>query len=40
MFIKTGYFHSTYVFPIIIVIMALDSESRCPGFKTAGWLQG
>ena len=40
MFIKTGYFHLTYVFAVIVVIMVLDLESTCPGFKTAGWIQG
>ena len=30
----------TYVFPIIEVVRVLDSQSRSPSSKTAGWLQG
>ena len=37
---KTGHLHLSYVLPIIVVIRALDSQSRSPGFKTAKWLQG
>ena len=40
MFIKTGHLHLTYVFPIIVVVRALDFQSRSLGIKTAGWLQG
>ena len=39
MFIKAGHLHLTCTFPIIVVVGVLDSESRSPGFKTAGWLQ-
>ena len=27
-------------FPIIVMVSALDSQYRSPGFKTAGWLKG
>ena len=40
MFIKTEHLYLTYVFPVILVIKVLDSQSRGPGFKTTGWLQG
>ena len=30
----------TYIFPIIVVVRVLVSQSRSPGFKTTGWLQG
>ena len=33
MFIKTGHLHLTYVFPIVVVVMVLFSQSRSPGFK-------
>ena len=39
MFIKTEHLHLTYVFPIIVVVRALDSQFRSPGFKTTWWLQ-
>ena len=39
MFIKTVHLHLTYVFPIIIVVRELDSQSRSPQFKTTGYLQ-
>ena len=38
MFIKTVYLRLTYVFPIIIVVRALDSQFSSLKFKTAGWL--
>ena len=40
MFIKSGHWHLTYIFPIILVVRALDSQSVNPGFKITGWLQG
>ena len=39
MSIKSGHLHLTYVFPIIIVVRALDSQSSSVRFKTAGWPQ-
>ena len=40
MFIKTEHLHLTYIFPINIVIRALNSQSRSTGLETAGRLQG
>ena len=39
MFRKTGQLHLTYLFPIITLVRALDSQSTNPKFKTAGYLQ-
>ena len=40
MFIKTGHLHLTYIFPINVVIRALNSQSRSTRLETAGRLQG
>ena len=40
MFIKTGHLHSTYIFPIIVVVRVLNSQCESPQFKTAGQLKG
>ena len=40
MFIKTEHLHLTYIFPINVVIRALNSQSRSTGLETAGRLQG
>ena len=33
MFIKTVHLHSTYIFPIIVVVRVLDSNPGVPGQK-------
>ena len=40
MFIKTVHLHSTYVFPNFCSGYGAGFQSRCPRYKTAGWLQG
>ena len=40
MFRKTGQLHLTYLFSIITLVRALDSQSTNLEFKTAGYLQG
>ena len=40
MLVKTRHLHLTYVFPIIVMVSALDSQFRSPQFKTIGWLKG
>ena len=37
MFTKTVHLNT---FPITVVVRAMDSQSRSPGSKTTGWLQG
>ena len=36
---KTKHLHLTYFPSIIVVVSALDSQYRSPGFKSLGWLQ-